>query len=118
MPLVGDLKVEGLTVREFQRLAEQRLADGYLREPRVNADVVNYRPYYILGEVAQPGEYPYTSGLSVMNAIATASGFTYRANKRFVIIKDVESDEEIRVELKPSLQVQPGDTITVVERFF
>ena len=118
LPLIGELEVKGLTVREFQRLAEQRLADGYLREPRVSAEVINYRPYYILGEVTRPGEYPYTNGLSVMNAIATAEGFTYRANKRFVVIKSVEADEEIRVELKPSLRVQPGDTITVVERFF
>ncbi|MEQ8557496.1 MAG: polysaccharide biosynthesis/export family protein [Henriciella sp.] len=118
MPLVGDLNVEGMTVREFQRTAEQRLADGYLREPRVSAEVINYRPYYILGEVSRPGEYPYTSGLTVMNAIATAEGFTYRANERFVLIKSVETDQEIRVELKPSLKVQPGDTIRVVERFF
>lgn len=118
LPLIDSVKVDGLTVREFQRLAEQRFADGFLREPRVSAEVVNYRPFYILGEVARPGEYPYTNGLTVMNAIATAEGFTYRANKRFVLIKAVEADEEIRVELKPTLQVQPGDTIRVVERFF
>ena len=118
LPLIDAIKVDGLTVRQFQRLAEQRLADGFLREPRVSAEVVNYRPFYILGEVTRPGEYPYTNGLTVMNAIATAEGFTYRANKRFVLIKAVESDEEIRIELKPSLKVQPGDTIRVVERFF
>ena len=118
LPLIGDVNVEGMTVREFQRLAEERFGDGYLREPRVSAEVVNYRPFYILGEVARPGEYPYTNGLTVMNAIATAEGFTYRANKRFVLIKGAEVDEEIRVELKPTLKVQPGDTIRVVERFF
>ena len=118
LPLIGDVNVEGMTVREFQRLAEERFGDGYLREPRVSAEVVNYRPFYILGEVARPGEYPYTNGLTVMNAIATAEGFTYRANKRYVLIKGAEVDEEIRVELKPTLKVQPGDTIRVVERFF
>lgn len=118
LPLAGDVNVEGLTVREFQRLAEDRLADGYLREPRVSAEVVNYRPYYILGEVTRPGEYPYSSGLTVLNAVATAEGFTYRANQRFVLIKGADTNEEIRVELKPSLRVQPGDTIRVVERFF
>ena len=118
LPLIGDVNVEGMTVREFQRLAEERFSDGYLREPRVSAEVVNYRPFYILGEVARPGEYPYTNGLTVMNAIATAEGFTYRANKRYVLIKGAEVDEEIRVELKPTLKVQPGDTIRVVERFF
>lgn len=118
LPLVGDINVDGLTVREFQRLAEQRFGDGYLREPRVSAEVINYRPYYILGEVTRPGEYPYTSGLTVMNAIATAEGFTYRANKRYVMIKSIEDGQEIRVELTPTTKVQPGDTIRVMERFF
>lgn len=118
LPLIGDIKVEGLSVREFQRLAEQRFGDGYLREPRVSAEVINYRPYYILGEVTRPGEYPYTSGLTVMNAIATAEGFTYRANKRYVMIKAIEDGQEIRVELTPTTKVQPGDTIRVMERFF
>lgn len=118
LPLIGEIDVDGLTVREFQRLAEKRLADGYLREPRVSAEVVNYRPYYILGEVSKPGEYPYTNGLTVLNAIATAEGFTYRANKKYVMIKGVEDEEEARVELKPTTRVEPGDTIRVVERFF
>ena len=118
LPLAGDVNVEGLTVREFQRLVEDRLGDGYLREPRISAEVINYRPYYILGEVTQPGEYPYSSGLTVLNAVATAQGFTYRANQRYVLIKGTDANEEIRVELKPSLRVQPGDTIRVVERFF
>lgn len=118
MPLIGDLNVEGLSVRGFQRLAEQKFAEGYLREPRVSAEVINYRPYYILGEVTRPGEYPYTSGLTVMNAIATAEGFTYRANKKYIMVKGVDDNQEVRVELMPGSKVQPGDTIRVMERFF
>lgn len=118
LPLIGELDVDGLTVRQFQRLAEQRLSDGYLREPRVSAEVINYRPFYILGEVTKPGEYPYTSGLTVLNAIATAEGFTYRANQNYVLIKGADDDQELRVELSPTARVQPGDTIRVVERFF
>ncbi|WP_084395819.1 polysaccharide biosynthesis/export family protein [Henriciella aquimarina] len=118
LPLAGEIKVDGLTVREFQRLAEKRLGDGYLREPRVSAEVVNYRPYYILGEVNTPGEYPYSSGLTVLNAIATAEGFTYRANQKYVLIKGIDDEEEAKVELKPTTRVEPGDTIRVVERFF
>ena len=118
LPLIESVDVEGLTVREFERLAEERFADGYLREPRVSAEVLNFRPFYILGEVGQPGEYPYTNGLTVMNAIATAQGFTYRANKKVVLIKSADSDKEVRVELTPALKVQPGDTIQVLERFF
>lgn len=118
LPLIDSVEAEGLTVREFERLAEEKFADGYLREPRVSAEVLNFRPFYILGEVGQPGEYPYTNGLTVMNAIATAEGFTYRANKKYVVIKTADSDKEVRVELTPALKVQPGDTIQVLERFF
>lgn len=118
LPLVGDVPALNLTVREFQRTVEQRYADGYLREPRVNAEVLNYRPFYILGEVRQPGEYPYTNGLTVLNAVATAGGFTYRANETFILIKGAEDSTEFRVKLDPSTPILPGDTIRVVERFF
>ncbi len=118
LPLIETVQVQGLTVQEFQKLIEQRFSDGFLRQPRVSAEVLNYRPYYILGEVGKPGEYPYTNGLTVMNAIATAEGFTYRANKSVVVLKSATSDQETRVELTPSLRLQPGDTIRVVERFF
>lgn len=118
LPLVGDIPALNLTVREFQRAVEARYADGYLREPRVNAEVLNYRPFYILGEVRQPGEYPYTNGLTVLNAVATAGGFTYRANESFILIKGAEDSTEFRVKLDPSTPILPGDTIRVVERFF
>ncbi len=118
LPLVGDVQALNLTVREFQSAVEARYADGYLREPRVNAEVLNYRPFYILGEVRQPGEYPYTNGLTVLNAVATAGGFTYRANESFILIKGAEDSTEFRVKLDPSTPILPGDTIRVVERFF
>ena len=118
LPLIGEVPALNLTVREFQRAVEARYADGYLREPRINAEVLNYRPFYILGEVRQPGEYPYTNGLTVLNAVATAGGFTYRANESFILIKGAEDSEEFRLKLDPSTQILPGDTIRVVERFF
>ena len=86
--------------------------------PRVSAEVINYRPFYILGEVGRPGEYPYTSGLTVQNAVAAAGGFTYRANKRAVFIKSIDSDQEILYDLTPSTVVKPGDTIRIGERIF
>ena len=118
MPLIGDVTALNLTVREFQRALEQRFADGYLRNPRVSAEVLNYRPFYILGEVRQPGEYPYTNGLTVLNAIATAGGFTYRANDNVVMIKRADDSQEYRVRLEPTTKILPGDTIRIVERFF
>lgn len=118
LPLIESIQVEGLTVQEFQRLAEERYSDGFLREPRISAEVLNFRPFYILGEVSKPGEYSYSNGLTVLNAVATAEGFTYRANKKYVMIKSADSSQEIRAELTPALKVQPGDTIRVMERFF
>jgi polysaccharide export outer membrane protein len=95
-----------------------KLADGFLKEPRVAIEVLTYRPFFILGEVNKPGEYPYSSGLTVMNAVATAQGFTYRAQKGQVFLKRGDAKEEISVKLTPDLLVQPGDTIRVGERYF
>ncbi|MEO1324334.1 MAG: SLBB domain-containing protein, partial [Pseudomonadota bacterium] len=103
---------------EFEGAIAQRYSDGYLRDPRVNAEVMNYRPFYILGEVRTPGEYPYTSGLTILNAVATAGGFTYRANDDVILIRGAEDTEEYRVRLDPSTPILPGDTIRVIERFF
>ena len=117
-PLIGDITAEGLTVAEFQRLTEQKLSEGYLRSPRVSAEIMTFRPFYILGEVTRAGDYPYTNKLTVLNAIATAGGFTHRANRKVVAIKGFDDLEERRVELTPTTYVQPGDTIRVLERFF
>ena len=85
-PLVGDVKAGGLTVAELQTELETKLKDGFLKQPRVSIEVLNYRPYYILGEVSKSGEYPYINGLTVLNAVATAGGFTYRADRKNVFI--------------------------------
>ena len=96
----------------------QTLASGYILDPRVSVEVINYRPFYILGEVGKPGEYPYTNGLTVQNAVAAAGGFSYRANKRTVYIKSMDSDREIAYELTPGTVVNPGDTLRIGERIF
>lgn len=119
MPLIGEVLVEGLTVRDFQRKFEEELENGeFLIDARVSAEVLNYRPYYILGEVQNPGEYPYSAGLTVMNAVATAGGFTYRANRRNVFVRSGEGGDEYRVELTPATKLEPGDTIRIGERLF
>lgn len=118
LPLVGDLPVLGLTVREFQRASETALSQGFLRDPKVNAEVLNYRPFYILGEVESPGTYPYTADLTVLNAVATAGGFTYRAERRRVFIKRADESDERAYELTPVTRVAPGDTVRIGERFF
>jgi protein involved in polysaccharide export with SLBB domain len=117
-PLIGDIDVVGLTIPELQAAIAAKLADGYLKQPRVSAEVLNYRPFYILGEVMKPGEYPYTNGLTVLNAVATAQGFTYRADTHKVFIKRAATSSEVQSALTPATPVLPGDTIRIGERFF
>lgn len=118
LPLVGELSAAGRTAREFQDVVETALKDGYLKEPKVSIEVLNLRPYYILGEVNRPGGYPYSGGLTVLNAVATAGGFTYRANNRKVFIRRDGEAREQEVPLTSTTTVQPGDTIRIAERFF
>jgi polysaccharide export outer membrane protein len=119
IPLVGEVPAAGRSVRDFQRVLETRLVEGgILLNPRVSAEVINFRPYYILGEVGLPGEYPYTDNLTVLNAVATAQGFSYRANKKTIGIRGIDDAQEQRVRLSPDLKVRPGDTIRVLERIF
>lgn len=118
LPLIGDVKATGRTPREVIRDIEAKLADGYLREPRVSMDVLTYRPFYIMGEVTKPGEYPYSNGLTALNAVARAEGFTYRANKRKVFIKRFGETTEHQYKMDPSVVVYPGDTVRIGERYF
>lgn len=118
LPLIGELQAQGLTVTELQDRIAEALRQGFINEPRVNAEVLNYRPFYILGEVSKPGEYPYTANLTVLNAVATAEGFTYRADTRRVYIKRADGAFEQAYPLTTATQVAPGDTIRIGERFF
>ena len=118
MALIGQIQVLNLTTSQVEESIAQKLRAGYLNNPKVSAEVVNYRPYYILGEVGNPGQYPYTSGLTVMEAIAAAGGFSYRANKKTVGIKSKDSASEDSVGLDGNTPVLPGDTIRILERFF
>ena len=118
LPLIGEVKAAGLSISEFQGQVETKLKEGYLKEPRVSVEVLNYRPFYILGEVEKPGTYPYTNGLTVLNAVATAEGFTYRANTKRVFIKRGDGGSEQEFPLTSQTLVAPGDTIRIGERFF
>lgn len=118
MPLIGEVQASGLTIAQFQDEIAGALRQGYINEPRVSAEVLNYRPFYILGEVNKPGEYPYTNRLTVLNAVATAEGFTYRANTRQVHIKRADGPDERTYPLTTATEVAPGDTIRIGERFF
>jgi protein involved in polysaccharide export with SLBB domain len=117
-PLIGDVAASGLPVQAFQAALETGLKQGYLKSPRVSVEVLTYRPYYILGEVNKPGEYPYSNSLNVLNAVATAGGFTYRAQTKRVYIRRASETAERAYTLTSDVPVAPGDTIRVTERFF
>lgn len=116
LPLIGQIRARGRTLRSFENAVEEMLRDGYLLDPRVNAEVLNHRPFYIIGEVKEGGEYPFSIGMHVLNAIAMAGGYTYRANSSQVYITRQGQQHEFPA--TPETLVEPGDVIRVPERFF
>ena len=118
LPLIGSVKAAGLTVAEFQKEVTTKFADGFLVNPSVEVDVVNYRPFYIIGEVKAPGQYPYVNGMSILNAVALAGGFTDRADKSEVYIRRNGSSKETEYPGDETTKVNPGDIVRISERFF
>lgn len=118
MPLIGTVAARGLTTRELASAIGARLRQGYIREPYVAVEVETYRPFFILGEVTRPGQYPYVAHMTVETAVAIAGGFTPRARKNRVEITRPMGGELARGEVPLSYPVQPGDTINVAERWF
>jgi polysaccharide biosynthesis/export protein len=118
VPLAGHIEAQGLTTKQLERAITAALAKGIVRDPRVNVEVALYRPYYILGEVKKSGEYPYRLGLTVMDAVATAGGFTYRANEGKVYLRRAGAASEETLSLDNPVPVFPGDNIRVPERYF
>lgn len=118
LPLVGNVAAGGKTLREFERNIISALKPDYLKNPRVSADVLNYRPFYIIGEVKQPGSYPYVNGMTVVNAVALAGGYTYRAREnKLLIIRGADASRN-KEAADHDTAVLPGDVIEVPERFF
>lgn len=116
LPLIGEVQAAGLSASELQAAVADALGQGYLNQPRVAAQVLTYRPFYILGEVNRPGEYPYAGDLTALQAVATAQGFTYRANSRRLFVRRAGADAE--QPLSPDARILPGDTIRIAERYF
>lgn len=120
LPLIGQIAAGGRTVRQLENDIAAKLGAEYLRDPRVSIEVLSHRPFYILGEVNRPGEYPYIAGMSVLNAVALAGGYTYRANRSSVSIrrKGAESEEEKSYPADDTTKLLPGDVVNVAERWF
>jgi protein involved in polysaccharide export with SLBB domain len=118
MPLAGTVKAAGLSKAELERALASKLSGEYLRDPKVTVEVATFRPFYILGEVEKPGEYPYKSGLNVMSAMAVAGGPTYRASNSKILIQRGGVGAFQEVALSPTVAIYPGDLVRVPERFF
>jgi polysaccharide export outer membrane protein len=117
MPLIGEVKAHGMTTRQLETRIEERLEDGYLVDPQVSVEVLNYRPFYILGEVKSPGSYPYVNGMTVLNAVALAGGYTYRADHDDILLKRGGSNTA-GMQVTGDTSLMPGDVVEVRERFF
>jgi polysaccharide biosynthesis/export protein len=118
IPLAGHIRAAGLTTRQLEHSIASALSKGIVRDPRVNVEVALYRPYYVLGEVKKGGEYPYRLGLTVMDAVASAGGFTYRANENKVYLRRSGASAEEVYALDAPILVFPGDNIRIPERYF
>ncbi|QNT71201.1 polysaccharide export protein [Defluviicoccus vanus] len=118
LPLIQAVPAQGLTPQQVEKEIATKLEPDFLRNPRVNVEVLTYRPFYIYGEVLKPGGYPYVNEMTVHNAIALAGGFTYRARTSYVIIRRTKDGKVTEEEAKLDAKVAPGDVIEVRERYF
>lgn len=118
LPLIGTVKAGSLTIRELEQVVADKLQPDYLRNPRVTVEVLNYRPFYIIGEVKNPGSYSYVNGMSIINAVALAGGYTYRARENSVFITRGTDQSKAKQRADHDTIVLPGDVIEVPERFF
>jgi polysaccharide export outer membrane protein len=118
IPLAGRIRAAGQTAGQVERMIIARLTDGVIRDPKVSVEVATHAPFYILGEVKKPAEIPYKPGLLVLDAIAAAGGYTYRANEKKVFIRRAGSLVEEVHPMDMPIPVYPGDNIRVPERYF
>jgi polysaccharide export outer membrane protein len=120
-PLLGELVVRGLTPRDLESRITEGLRGRFLINPRVNVAILEYRPFFVRGEVTSPGSFPFKPGLTVEKAVSMAGGFTARASKsEFYIISDDSTDNESAVRKSATLssRVRPGDVINIEQSFF
>lgn len=118
MPLIGAVAVRGLTPAGVARVIAARLRDGYIREPSVAVEIDTYRPFFILGEVAAPGQYPYVPNMTVESAVAIAGGFTPRAQKGLAQLTRSNAAGSVRAEVPIETPLHPGDSVVIGERWF
>jgi len=118
MPLVGSIRVQGMTVAEAETVIKDAYQPDYVKNPRISIQVLNYRPFYIMGQVNAPGSYPYVNGITVLEAVVIAGGFTKRAKEsRMQIIRGMDKTRT-KQDATPDTIILPGDVIEVPQRYF
>jgi polysaccharide biosynthesis/export protein len=118
MPLIGAVPARGTSTSELARVVGTRLRNGFIREPHVAIEIESYRPFFILGEVTYPGQYPYVPNMTVETAVAIAGGFTPRAYRWDVKVARNQGGQAYRMSVPLTYALRPGDTITIDERWF
>jgi polysaccharide export outer membrane protein len=117
LALVGPVAARGYTTAELARAITRRLQQGYVRAPHVSVEVEAYRPFFILGEVNAPGQYPYVANMTAESAVAIAGGYAPRADKRKITVTRNMGGEMLRQDVPLNYPIRPGDTITISERW-
>ncbi|HEY4407867.1 MAG TPA: polysaccharide biosynthesis/export family protein, partial [Xanthobacteraceae bacterium] len=118
MPLIGAVAARGTSTSELARVIGARLRNGFIREPHLAIEIESYRPFFILGEVTYPGQYPYVPNMTVETAVAIAGGFTPRAYHWSVKVARNEGGQAFRMSVPLTYALRPGDTISIDERWF
>jgi len=118
MPLIGSVPARGRTPAGLASEITAKLRNGYIRDPSVAVEIEAYRPFFILGEVAAPGQYPYVPNMSVESAVAIAGGFSPRARRDRVTLTHTDASGSARIVVPLGTALSPGDTVLVGERWF
>jgi polysaccharide export outer membrane protein len=118
LPLIGAVPARGFTTRQLTAMIAERLKQGYVREPHVTVEIEAYRPFFILGEVTNPGQYPYVARMTAEKAVAIAGGFAPRANKKTVELTRNGGGQHFKGDVPLNYPLRPGDTVVVKERWF
>jgi polysaccharide export outer membrane protein len=132
-PLIGDIKVEGLSAAQAEKkIAQKLIRQGFLREAQVNVNVIesNGRQVAVLGEVRSPGKYPFSDGVkTIIDFLASARGRTQDASDHIHILKQkgvpsrivINIDQELKLNgvrkfNAKKFQLSAGDVIYVPKK--
>jgi polysaccharide export outer membrane protein len=113
LPLIGQIKAGGMTAHDVEASIVTALSDGYLNDPKVNVEVTTYRPFYVVGEVLKPGEYPFANGMTASSAVALAGGYSPKAVQSVVYVRHQGENREERVAANEATPIRPGDVLRV-----